>query len=91
MEFLLAAAVNASLPNWCRVVIPGSSEKEVTDMKTIVVRDLVCGELIAWDRAASVLSYQGALHYFCSIRCSKRFQHAPIRFSSFDPVLSGVS
>lgn len=48
-------------------------------MKTIV-RDPVCGELLVWEKAATVLSYQGVLHYFCSIRCSKRFRHAPARF-----------
>lgn len=62
---------------------------EVVDMKTIV-RDPVCGELIMWEKAAAVLSYHGSLHYFCSLRCSKRFQHAPTRFSSLNPVLLGV-
>lgn len=55
-----------------------------------VVRDPVCGELFAWEKAAAVLSYQGALHYFCSIRCSKKFQRAPIRFTLSKSMLLGV-
>ncbi len=46
----------------------------------LIVRDPVCGEVLVWEKAATGLSYQGALHYFCSIRCSKRFRHAPIRY-----------
>ncbi len=30
-----------------------------------IVRDPVCGELIAWQKAAGVLPYRGKLHYFC--------------------------
>ncbi|MDD2733624.1 MAG: YHS domain-containing protein [Desulfuromonadaceae bacterium] len=58
-------------------------------MKTIV-RDPVCGELLAWEKAATVLSYHGVLHYFCSVSCSKRFRHAPIQFTLSSQVLSGV-
>lgn len=45
-----------------------------------VVRDPVCGELIDWEKAAMALSYKGELHYFCTIRCSKRFRHDPTRY-----------
>jgi len=62
---------------------------EITAMETIV-RDPVCGELFDWEKAATVLSYQGTLHYFCSIRCSKRFLHAPTRFILSIQVLLGV-
>ncbi|MBT0663065.1 hypothetical protein KI809_02025 [Geobacter pelophilus] len=30
------------------------------------------------------------MHYFCSIRCRKRFQHAPTKFIETIQVLSGV-
>lgn len=56
----------------------------------MIVRDPVCGELLAWHKAATVLSYQGTLQYFCSIRCSKRFRHTPTRFILSKQVLSGV-
>ena len=55
-----------------------------------IVRDPDCGEVLEWEKAATVLSYQGALHYFCSICCNKRFRHAPVRFSKTNQVLSGV-
>lgn len=58
-------------------------------MKTYVL-DPVCGGLIVWEKAAAVLSYHGTLHYFCSIRCRKRFQHAPAKFIEPIQVLSGV-
>ena len=57
-------------------------------MKTIV-RDPVCGEQFAWEDATAVLSHKGALHYFCSARCSKRFLRTPTRFILSD-VSSGV-
>lgn len=57
-------------------------------MKTIV-RDPVCGEQFAWEDATAVLSHKGALHYFCSTRCSKRFLRTPTHFSLSD-VSSGV-
>ncbi len=58
-------------------------------METIV-RDPVCGELFVWEKAATVLSYQGTLYYFCSIDCSKRFLRAPTRYIQTKQVLSGV-
>ncbi|MBI5655642.1 MAG: YHS domain-containing protein [Geobacter sp.] len=58
-------------------------------MKTYVL-DPVCGGLIIWESAAAVLNYHGVLHYFCSIRCRKRFQHAPTKFIQPIQVLSGV-
>jgi YHS domain-containing protein len=55
-----------------------------------IVRDPVCGELLAWEKAATVLNYQGTLHYFCSIRSRNRFRHAPNRFIQSKQVLLGV-
>lgn len=45
-----------------------------------IVRDPVCGELIAWDKAAGVLSYRGKFYYFCCKRCFSRFLHSPGQF-----------
>lgn len=58
-------------------------------MKTFVL-DPVCGELIVWENATAVLDYHGELHYFCSIRCRKRFQHAPKKFTRIKHVPTRV-
>lgn len=46
-----------------------------------IVRDPVCGELIAWRKAVGVLPYHGKLYYFCCKKCFDRFLHSPKHFA----------
>ena len=46
-----------------------------------IVRDPVCGELIAWRKAVGVLPYRGKLYYFCCKKCFDKFQRSPTHFA----------
>lgn len=46
-----------------------------------IVRDTVCGELIAWKSANGVLPYHGKLYYFCCRKCYEKFRRSPTRFA----------
>lgn len=55
-----------------------------------IVRDPVCGELIAREKAVGVAAYQQRAYYFCCSDCLERFRFSPRSYTDRNDVIGRV-